>query len=209
MYNFYDIEQNTDEWLDLRLGKFTNSNAPIIMANYGKDFGDPAKKYAVQLALEQITGQKSVNSFSSEHTERGHMQEPIARMCYENERFCDIKNGGFFCWGSYGDSPDGLVSNDRVIEIKSVIASVHYETLKRGSFDPAYKWQLIGHLDCTTRHYCDFVSYCADFPEGKQIAIFQLDRDDYKDELKMLSERREQFIELVQETKKTIIEKIG
>lgn len=209
MYNFYDVEQNTDEWMELRLGKVTASNFSTIMANYGKAFGDPAKKYAVQLALEQITGQKSVNSFSSEHTERGHAQEPIARMCYEHEYFCDIQNGGFFCWGKYGDSPDGLVSTDGVIEIKSVIASVHYSTLLRKSFDPAYRWQLVGHLDCTVRDYVHFISYCADFPEGKQIAVFQLDRDDCKDELEMLNERRSQFIELVESTKQNILERIG
>jgi hypothetical protein len=209
VYNFYDVDQNSDEWFELRLGKVTGSNLSKIMANYGNAFGDPARKYAVQLALEQITKQKSVNGFSSEHTERGHAQEPIARMCYENEYFCEIKNGGFFCWGKYGDSPDGLVGSDVVIEIKSVIASVHYDTLKRGAFDPSYKWQLVGHIDCTERDYCHFVSFCADFPEGKQIAVFQLDRDDFKDELKMLHERREQFIDLVQETKNTIIEKIG
>ncbi|WP_177412500.1 PDDEXK family nuclease [Entomomonas moraniae] len=57
-------------------------------------------------------------------------------------------NGGFFDCGDYGESPDGLVNDDGVIEIKSVIASTHYATLKRNLFDPSYKWQLIGHLDC-------------------------------------------------------------
>ena len=43
------------------------------------------------------------------------------------------------------------MGRDGVIEIKSVIASTHYATLRRNSFDPAYRWQLVSHLDCTGR----------------------------------------------------------
>jgi len=209
MYDFYDVPQNTDEWMDLRLGKVTGSNFGTIMANFGKAFGDPAKKYAVQIALEQINGRKSVNSFSNEHTERGHEQEPIARMLYEQERFCDITNGGFFCWGTYGDSPDGLVDHDGVVEIKSVIASVQYETLKRGAPDPAYKWQIVGHLDCTGRDWVDYISFCADFPDEKQNIVYRVTRSEVTEELKMLRERRDEFLGLVQDTKQTIINKLG
>ncbi len=209
MFDFYDVQQNSDEWLELRLGKVTCSNFSTIMANQGKAFGDPAKKYAVQLALEQITGMRSANNFSSEHTERGHMQEPIARMLYEDSYYCDISNGGFFCWGKYGDSPDGLVSTDGVIEIKSVISSVHYDTLRRGAPDPAYRWQLIGHLDCTQRDYVHYVSYCADFPEGNQIIVYQLEKNQCEEDLKLLQERRAKFIELVDSTKKNILERLG
>ena len=52
---FHDVEQNTEEWYQLRLGKITSSNFGAIMANDGKDFGDHAKKYAVRTALESIT----------------------------------------------------------------------------------------------------------------------------------------------------------
>jgi hypothetical protein len=209
MYNFYDVQQNTDEWMELRLGKVTCSNFGTIMANYGKAFGDPAKKYAVQLALEQINQRKSENVFSNEHTERGHEQEPIARMLYEQERFCDISNGGFFCWGAYGDSPDGLVDNDGVVEIKSVIASVQYATLERGAPDPAYKWQLIGHLDCTNRQWVDYISFCADFPDDNQNIVYRIQRADVLEELEMLKTRRIEFLDLVKKTKTNIIDKLG
>lgn len=201
---FVDVQQNTDEWMALRVGKPTASNFGCFMANEGKAFGDPAKRYALQIALEQATGKKSEFSFSNDHMERGHEQEPVARMLYEEERFCTVGNGGFFDCGTHGDSPDGLVGGDGVIEIKSVIAPTHYATLTRGSYDPAYKWQLIGHLDCTGREWVDFISYCADFPESRQLIIHRLYAEQCQDELKRLRQRRTEFLTLVREIFETI-----
>jgi len=201
---FHDVPQNTDAWLDLRLGKCTASKFGTIMANEGKAFGDPAKDYALQIALELATGKRAEFSFSNEHTERGHEQEPVARALYEETHFVDVQNGGFFDWLEYGDSPDGLIGNDGVLEIKSVIAKTHYATLRRGSFDPAYKWQLVGHLDCTERQWVDFTSYCADFPAHKQLITYRLHRAECEDEIKRLQQRRSEFLALVQETRNAI-----
>ena len=202
---FHDIEQNTDEWLQLRLGKATASKFACFMANDGKAFGEPAKEYALQLALERITDQSTANGYSNDHMERGKEQEPIARMLYEQEYFTKVLNGGFFDYGDYGDSPDGLIGESGVIEIKSVIAKVHYATLIRGTFDPSYKWQLIGHLECTNRDWVDFVSFCADFPESKKLIVHRLVKDDFQDEIARLKARREEFLNLVIETQKNII----
>lgn len=201
---FHDVAQNTDEWMALRLGKVTCSNFGCFMANYGAAFGEPAKKYALQVALEIDTGRKAEYSFSNEHTERGHEQEPVARMLYEQEYFTDVSNGGFFDCGDYGDSPDGLVNEDGVVEIKSVIAPTHYATLRRGSFDPAYRWQLVGHLDCTGRDWVDFISYCSDFREDQQLIVHRLHREDCLAEIERLNERRAEFLAYVRETLQTI-----
>ncbi|MES2499585.1 MAG: lambda exonuclease family protein [Pseudomonadota bacterium] len=194
---FHDVQQNTDEWQLLRLGKATSSNFSCFMANYGNAFGEPAKEYALKIALERVTGVKAEFGFSNSDTDRGHEQEPIARMLYEEERFTTVDNGGFFDCGEYGDSPDGLIGKNGVLEIKSVVAKTHYANLTRGTFDPSYKWQLTGHLDCTGRDWTDFASYCSDFPKDKQLIVYRADRDDLADELKMLRERRDQFLELV------------
>jgi len=201
---FYDVQQNTDEWLSLRLGKCTASKFSILMANEGKAFGEPAKDYALQLALEQATGKRAEYSFSNEHTERGHELEPFARALYEDTLFVTVTNGGFFDHLEYGDSPDGLVGSDGVLEIKSVIAKTHYATLRRGNFDPAYRWQLVGHLDCTGRNWVDFASYCSDFPPARQLLTYRLHRSECADELRRLAQRRREFLALVQETRKSI-----
>jgi hypothetical protein len=202
--NFHDVPQNTDDWQALRLGKATASNFGCFMANYGKAFGEPAHRYALQIALERLTGKKAEHSFSNDHMERGHEQEPVARMLYAEEHFADLLNGGFYDCGEYGDSPDARVGDAGLIEVKSVIASTHYATIQRGNYDPAYKWQLVGHLDCSGRDWVDFVSYCSDFPQGSQLAVYRLHREECEDELGMLRLRRAEFLELVSKTMQNI-----
>jgi hypothetical protein len=202
---FFDVEQNTDEWQALRLGKATASNFSLFMANYGHAFGDPAKRYALQIALERINGKRFENTYSNDHMERGQEQEPLARLLYEEVMFCKVSNGGFFGCAEYGDSPDGLIGSTGGIEIKSVLAHIHYATMQRGGFDPAYKWQLMGHLDCTGREWFDFVSYCADFPEWSRLYTFRLHRSEYKKELEMLRTRRAEFLGLVASCQKEIM----
>lgn len=194
---WHDVAQNSEEWFGLRIGKATASNFGTFMANMGKAFGDPARRYALQLALERVTGSKAEFSFKSDDMERGHIQEPVARMLYEDAQFVEVTNGGFFDCGTHGDSPDGLIGKHGVLEIKSVTAAVHWATVERGSFDPAYRWQLVGHLDCTGREWVDFASYCSDFPDDGQLIVYRQDRDDFKEELLQLTERRAEFLALV------------
>ncbi|PAV02128.1 YqaJ-like viral recombinase [Arsenophonus sp. ENCA] len=195
---WHDVEQNTEVWNELRTGKVTASQFHCFMANQGKAFGESAKKYALQIALEIIKKKKSEHVYSNAHMQRGHEQEPMARMLYEIKEDVDVTNGGFFDLGDYGDSPDGLVGSDGVIEIKSVTAPVHFATLERESFDPAYKWQLIGHLDCTGRDWVDFVSYCSDFPEQySPLIVYRLERKDCEAEITQLRTRRQDFLNLI------------
>lgn len=192
---FHDVPQNSPEWDALRIGKVTASKFGVIMANDGKAFGEPAKRYALQIALEMVRGCKAEFSFSNDHMERGHEQEPIARMLYEQENFTDVTNGGFFDCGMYGDSPDGLVGTDGTVEIKAVIAPTHWDNIRRGSFDPSYRWQLIGHLDCTGRDWCDFNSFCSDFHEADQLFTHRIWRGEVAEEIERLRARRELFIQ--------------
>jgi hypothetical protein len=203
-FEFINVEQNTDEWYALRAGKLTSSNLSKVMANLGKAFGEPAKKYAVNIAIEQITGNPISSNYSNDHMERGHEQEPIARNLYEQELFCEVTNGGFFDGGFIGCSPDGLLE-DGVIEIKSVIPSVHFANIKRGSVDPAYKWQCIGNLQYTGREWLDFISFCADFPEDKQLFTHRLYSEKLTEEFKILNDRTHEFESLVNDTKQLIL----
>lgn len=203
-FEFVNVEQNTDEWYALRAGKLTSSNLSKVMANLGKAFGEPAKKYAVNIAIEQITGNPISSNYSNEHMERGHEQEPIARNLYEQEMFCEVQNGGFFDGGFIGCSPDGILE-DGLIEIKSVIPSVHFANIKRATVDPAYKWQCIGNLKYTDREWLDFISFCSDFPEDKQLYTHRLYAEKLSEEFKILDDRTSEFESLVNETKQLIL----
>ena len=202
--NFYDIEQNTDTWLNMRAGLLTSSNMGKVMANYGKSFGDGAKKLAVEIALQQITGKPLESGFSNAHTERGHEQEPLARMAYEEETFCVVENGGFFCDEFIGCSPDGLVLDCGLIEIKSVIAPVHYANVTRQSIDPTYKWQCYANLKYTGREWLDFISFCPSYPQDKQIYVCRIYAEKLSDEFQMIDERVPKFLDFVSETRRNI-----
>lgn len=202
---WHDVDQNGDEWYLLRSGKITASSLSKVMANYGKAFGDPAKKYAVDIAVQQITGKTTGGGYSNDHMARGHEEEPLARMEYEARYFCDVTNGGFFEDGDTGTSPDGLVCDDGVIEIKSAIPSVHYARIAKQSYDSAYKWQLVGHLLFTNRDWVDFISYCSSFPDDKKLYVHRSYRDDFKKEFGMVDERIAEFRELIESTKSVIL----
>lgn len=195
---WHDVEQNSPEWEMLKLGKASSSSYSKFMANCGKAFGEPAQRYALQLALERVTGRKAEYSFRNDDMDRGHEQEPLARLLYQEQEFVDVTNGGFFDWGDYGDSPDGLVDDNGVVEIKSVIASTHEATIRRGKYDPAYRWQIVGHFDGTKREWVDFVSYCSDFPEWNQLVVYRTWRPEVAADLQQLAERRAEFLALVQ-----------
>lgn len=197
---FHDVEQNTDEWLDLRAGKLTSSNLAKVMANYGKAFGEPAKKLAVEIALEQITGERYDNGYTNDHMERGHEQEPIARDLYEQENFITVSNGGFFDNGFTGMSPDGLVGDDGVIEIKSAIPSIHFARIKKQSIDSAYKWQCVSNIKGSGRQWLDFISYCAAFPEERKLYIYRLHRKNCTEEFDQIDARVAEFKQLVDES---------
>lgn len=195
---WHDVEQNSPEWEELKLGKASSSSYAKFMANFGKPFGEPAHRYALQIALEIVTGRKADYSFKNDDMERGHEQEPLARMLYEEQFFVDVTNGGFFDWGTHGDSPDGLIGTDGVLEIKSVIASTHEATIKRGKPDPAYRWQNVGHFDGSAREWLDWASFCSDYPDHLQLVVYRMYRNEVEAELAQLAERRAEFLELVQ-----------
>ena len=206
---YYNITQNTEDWFALRMGKATSSNFGKVMANIEKSFGKPAQEYALKTVLEGLSGESVVESYSNGWMEQGHEREPIARDLYEAATFNTVVNGGFCQHQTIdmiGCSPDGLVWGDENggIEIKCPKFTTHYATLKRDSFDPAYKWQLLGNMWICELDWIDFVSYCPEFPESKQLFIHRLHREDYEQELSAMRKRVLEFVELVLRTKKEL-----
>jgi hypothetical protein len=200
---FVDIKQNTDEWLELRMKKATSSNFAKIMANEGKSLGDPAIKYARKIALEIVTGERDERgNYKSSFMEDGHDLEPIAIQEYEIQTFSEVTNGGFYHDGNYGDSPDGNVGEDGCVEAKSVIANTQWVRLEKGGFDTSYKWQIHGHIWLGKKKWCDFVSYCPEMPENKQLYVYRVERDE--EMIKRLKARLNEFWELVEKKVKLL-----
>lgn len=199
-----DIDQNTDEWLALRAGKVTGSPVSKIMANYGKSFGEPAKKYAVDIAVEQLTGVPIGGGFTNAHMERGHEEEPIARGLYQQTFFREVTNGGFFDNGDTGVSPDGLISTDGIIEIKSAMPSIHYERIRKNAIDSAYRWQCSFELKESGREWLDFVSFCSMFPKDNRLFVVRLYAADLTEDFKKIDLRLIEFFGLVEDIKNRI-----
>ena len=203
-----DVAQNEDEWFDMRVGRLGGSSIGKVMANFGKAMGKPAHDKAVQIALEKIRGRSFEDGYTNAHMERGHEQEPIARRLYEETLFVSVTNGGYFTLGDdIGVSPDGRVNDDGIIEIKSRIASIHYETVRLQRFPPGDKWQLVFNLKVSGREWIDYVEYCAEFPEGKKLFIQRLYAKDLKKEFDMIDIRLKEFFKLVSD-KTAVIQNI-
>lgn len=202
----HKIQQNSDEWLDLRAGKITGSALAPIMANFGKAFGEPAKKAAVNIAIERLTKKRIESTYSNSEMERGHIQEPLARELYELNEFITVDDGGFFELGNLGCSPDGLIGGDGIIEIKSVLPHVQASTIKRGNYQPAYKWQLFFALYVTRREWIDYASYCDQFVNTelskKALFVKRVNNTDSEvtEAFEMIECRLEEFESLVSET---------
>lgn len=180
------IEQRTDEWFAARAGKATGSEMSKIMAHYGKPFGRPALALAERLAAERISGSPILEAgFANQNMTNGIILEPVAIRLYEETTFSTVTNGGFFNNGTHGASPDGLVGEEGVIEVKCGIASVHEERRKRWGIDSCYKWQTAHELNSAIisggkAKWLDFVSYCHELEYPKNIIVFRVKASDKK-----------------------------
>lgn len=204
---FVDVQQNSEEWFLLRFQKATSSKFAIIMAHEGKAFGDPAKKYAKEIAGNITAGTiEEKDSYNSQSMKDGHQYEPVAIEHYEIETFAGTTNGGFYHSkdGRFGDSPDfntGL-NNEGCGEVKCVIRTTQIERIDKGGYDTAYKWQIHGHIWLGKKKYCDFVSFCHSMPDNAKLYVYRIHRDE--DMIRRLEARLNKFWLLVEKNVKLI-----
>ena len=152
----HNIEQNTDEWLSLRLGKFCSSTfKELFMSKNTAGYRNAIYK----VVFERLTGE-SPESFTNDWMARGHELESEARKRYEVENFTTVKNGGFFEYDEWiGSSPDGLIGDDGLIEIKCPKYSTMIEYMLKKELPKEYYWQIHGQMFATGRQYVNFVAY--------------------------------------------------
>ena len=171
------IEQGSPEWFAMRAGKVTASKVSDVMsaittAGY--------KNYLADLVVERLTGNKT-ESFTNAAMQWGVDQEPLARAEYE------VKTGNFVdqiafvdhpTIVNFGCSPDGLVGDDGLIEIKCPNTATHIDYVMQDKVPTKYIPQIQCQLAVTGRKWCDFVSFDPRLPDGLQILIVRLERDD-------------------------------
>ena len=169
--------QGSHEWLQLRLGVATASNFDKIITSTGKESAT-LDKYALQLATEQMLIAPE-SSYKNDAMIRGNDLEELAREIYQEQTFNVVDQITMFksdC-GNFGFSPDGLVGNDGLIEIKCPLATTHFKYLLDNKMPSDYIQQIQTGLWISGRKWCDFVSYHPNFKD-KQLFIIRVERDE-------------------------------
>lgn len=193
------VEQGTEEWHMLRLGRATASKFNDIMAKGrgGYELAG-AKNYRAELVLERLTGKRS-DFFKSPSMEWGTDTEPLARLTYQLKSGNDAEECGFFAHETLeaGASPDGLVGDDGLLEIKCPNSATHIETLYKQKVPSKYYWQIMGQMWMTGRQWCDFVSFDPRLPENAQYICIRVERDE--NAIKELETTVTEFLESVDE----------
>ena len=175
-----DVIQGSADWHAARLGKVTASKIADLMAKTRNGWGASRANYMAQLITERLTGSPT-DSFVNAAMAWGTEQEPNARAAYSFMRDVDVVEVGFVdhpSIGMSGASPDGLVGDDGLVEIKCPNTATHLDTLLGGETPDKYIKQMHWQMACTGRAWCDWVSYDPRLPGHLQIVIRRIERDD-------------------------------
>lgn len=173
------IEQGTPEWFAQRLGKVTASRVSDIIAKTKTGVSASRVNYLAQLVAERLTGQ-AADTFKSGAMQHGTETEPQARMAYEAETGLMVTEVAMIQHGTIemaGASPDGLVGEDGLVEIKCPNTSTHIATLMADKAPSQYIPQMQWQMACTGRAWCDFVSFDPRLPADMQMFVKRVHRD--------------------------------
>ena len=188
------MEQRTDEWFEARLGKVTASRIYDVLSKTKSGYSATRKNYMAQLICERLTGNRE-ESFKTAAMQRGNDIEPKARARYMLETGELVEETGFINHPTInmsGASPDGLVGEDGLIEIKCPNTATHLEFLRTKTPKPEYLLQMLWQMACTGRKWCDFVSYDDRIPEHLSFQMVRIDRDDER--IKEIEEEVQKFL---------------
>lgn len=177
-----EVEQQTPEWLQMRCGMVTASRVADVLAKRKTGTGELKCRadYRTEIICECLTG-RSAEHYVTPAMEWGIETEPVARSAYEMRLDTEIKPGGFAIHdqiGRFGASPDGLIGDDGLVEIKCPTTATHIEYIIAGVIPEEYQPQMLAEMACTGRAWCDFVSFDPRLPKKLQLFIRRFPRDD-------------------------------
>ncbi|MEO1169635.1 MAG: lambda exonuclease family protein [Pseudomonadota bacterium] len=195
------MEQRSPEWFEARLGKATASKISDIIAKTRNGWGVSRKNYAAQLVAERLSGQ-AADSFTNAAMQWGADTEPMAREAYERAQLVSVTEVGFLdhpVVDMSGASPDGLVGDDGLVEIKCPNTATHIDTLQGSAIPTKYFAQMQWQMACCERDWCDFASFDPRLPLELQLHIRRVERDS-----KWLAETEEMVAEFLAEVAGTV-----
>lgn len=173
------VQQGTSEWHHLRLGKVTASRVADILAKTKTGPSASRGNYLIELALQRVT--KTIEeSYTNAAMEWGTQTEPQARVAYEVATNNFVDQVAFIdhpTIAGFGCSPDGLVGNDGLIEIKCPNSATHWGYIKANKPPEKYFIQMQAQMAVTGAKWCDFVSFDPRMPERSQLLVVNVPRD--------------------------------
>lgn len=194
--------QRIPEWYAQRLGRFSCSQMFRLMteprSKAEKEAGnlsDGAMTYVYECVAEKITGKKAKEEFTSKFTDWGIQFEPIAKGIYSAVFGCPIVDSEYIPYiHNAGGSPDGMVGEDGLVEIKCPFTiTAHLEhKLENINEKPEYYWQCMGYLLITKRKWIDFISYHPDYPGSLQMIKQRLTSADCEMDINRLNTKLKQ-----------------
>lgn len=193
-----EIIQGSDAWKQLRRGRITGSKIADVMQ---EKKGTGYENYLAQLGCERMAGCVT-ETYKNAYMDRGNEDEPAARECYEFVTGYSVEQIAFVRHPTLifaGCSPDGLINDDGMVEIKRKIPAIHATYIFKNRIPPEYLKQMMWELACTGRQWNDFASYCPDLPEEMQLFTIRLERDEA-----MIAEMEKQVIAFNQAVEKWI-----
>lgn len=173
------IIQGSPEWFAARCGKVTASRISDVMATTRSGEAAARRNYRAQLVAERLTGEIA-DTFSSPAMRHGTDTEPQARAAYVLETMRQVTEVGFVDHPTIpysGASPDGLVGDDGLLEIKCPNTATHIASILSGEIDRKYILQMHWQAACTKRNWCDFESFDPRMPDDMRIHIQRVDVD--------------------------------
>ena len=171
IYTNEEIPQGSEAWFTVRLGKFTASDAQAIASN-GKGL-----ETLVYEKVAEILTHKVKEAYTNDDMERGKELEESARNAYELETGVVVTRVGFIERGSrVGCSPDGLIGEDGLQEIKCINDTNFVKFMVNKDIDTSHIWQMQMQMLVSERKYCEYVVYNPNFP--KPIIITRIERDE-------------------------------
>lgn len=174
------MQQQSEEWFAARLGRATASRVADIMAKTKTGHSASRANYMADLIVERLTGERT-EGFETAAMVWGRTTEPQARAAYEFHTDVEVVEEGFCLHPAipdFGASPDGLVGDDGLLEIKCPNTAQHLEVLLTGTIPAKYITQMQAQMSCTGRVWCDFVSFDPRMPGEMQLFVQRVARDD-------------------------------
>ena len=173
------VEQGSPEWFQMRLGKVTASRVADILAKTKTGPSASRQNYLIELAIQRTTGIIQ-ESYSNSAMEWGVQNEGLARCAYEVNTNNFVDQVAFIDHPSiawFGCSPDGLVSDRGLVEIKCPNSATLWEYFKAKKAPNKYVIQMQAQMAVTGKDWCDFISFDPRMPDRSQLLIVQVPRD--------------------------------